>query len=554
MQRKIIIGTRGSKLALIQTEIIVKQLHEYYPDILFETKIIKTTGDKNMKPVPLDTIGKNWFTKEIDTELLSENIDFAVHSLKDISVDLPKGLQIAAIAKRVDARDVFISNNKIKFKNIKKGAVIGTDSLRRKIQLLKLRPDLRVKSIRGNVLTRLEKLKNGEYDGIILAAAGIIRLGLSDRISNYFTITQITPSPGQGALAIICKEKNNDLLAILSKVNHLPTLTAVTAERIFAKKLGGGCKTPLGAYAREKNNKLVLYGFLATAEGDNFTTNSQQGEISKPVQLGIALAETFTEYPPVIAQNQNFVVITRPENISTTLQKKIEALGLLTYFFPSISIAKSNLTKKEKKYFPELDSFDWIVFTSQNGVRLFFATLTQLHIPIDKIQNIKIAAVGKKTAEAVQKSNLPVSFIPTRYTTDALADELSPVMGKKIFMARANLATPVLTKKLQERGATVINIPIYKTSYIENDTSELAMLIKNNNIFCITFTSPSSVNGFFKSIKKSSIRKFILSIPVLSIGPVTTNTLKKCGFTSIYTADTFTFEGMIRKLEKMVLL
>ena len=260
MNKRIIIGTRGSQLALIQTEIIKKQLLLVQPNVEVEIKIITTTGDKNMSPVPLDNVGKDWFTKEIDKALLNGVIDMAVHSLKDLPEVLPDGLIIAAIPKREDAREAFISKNNVPFDKLEKGAIIGTDSTRRRVQILYKRPDLMVRSIRGNVNTRLKKLTQSEYDGIFLAVAGLKRLGLEEKITQYFSESDMLPSPGQGALAVVVRKEEHALIDLLQKLNDEQTLAAVKAERSFSKVFGGGCKMPVGAYAQcyNKDRKSVV--------------------------------------------------------------------------------------------------------------------------------------------------------------------------------------------------------------------------------------------------------------------------------------------------------
>lgn len=287
---KIIIGTRGSQLSLNQTKIIQDQLQEIVPNTTIETKIITTKGDKNMSPVPVDSVGKGWFTKEIDKELLQENIDIAVHSLKDLPEVLSPGLIIAAIPIREDAREALVSQKNLKLEELKKGAVIGTDSNRRATQILHKRSDLIVRSVRGNVNRRLEKLDNKEYDALCLAVAGLKRLGLANRIAQYFSITEFIPSPGQGALAVVIKKNNPNLYQLLQKINHLPTIRAVKAERSFSKTLGGGCKTPVGAYAESTGNKLTLYGVVGSLDAKHLETDTITGSITQPITLGKQLA------------------------------------------------------------------------------------------------------------------------------------------------------------------------------------------------------------------------------------------------------------------------
>lgn len=288
--KKITIGTRGSKLALIQTDIITQKLQILFPDIPVEVQAITTKGDKNMSPVPLDSVGKGWFTKEIDKALLEGTIDIAVHSLKDLPEVLPEGLIIAAIPEREDAREALVSRENVDFAHLKKGAVIGTDSTRRKAQILHKRPDLVVESVRGNVNTRLDKLDAGQYDALFLAVAGLKRLGLEERIKEYFAVDDVIPSPGQGALAVVIKESNTPLLSLVSELNHADTLTAISAERAFSQAVGGGCKLPVGVYAACEGKSIILHGVIGSLDGKHLAKESITGAVTLSEALAQALA------------------------------------------------------------------------------------------------------------------------------------------------------------------------------------------------------------------------------------------------------------------------
>ena len=290
-QSTIIIGTRGSQLALIQTNIVKDLLQPLLPKTAIEIAVIKTAGDKNMKPIPLDTIGKGWFTKEIDRQLLDGTIDIAVHSLKDLLDTITPGLKITAIPPREDAREALISRNGLSLQKLTKGSVIGTDSLRRKIQILALRPNLVVKSVRGNVNKRLEKLDAKEYDGLFLAVAGLKRLGLSDRITEYFDPQAFIPSPGQGALAVVSKASNTTLNAKLSQLNDMQSVQAVLAERFFSAATSGGCSMPVGAYAYSDGNALTLYGMIGSEDGKHIVKDFAKGTITAPKDLAYELAQ-----------------------------------------------------------------------------------------------------------------------------------------------------------------------------------------------------------------------------------------------------------------------
>lgn len=293
-----IIGTRGSKLSLIQTDTIKKLLLAQNSTLQIEVKVIKTKGDKNMSPIPLDSIGKGWFTKELDKELLQGAIDLAVHSLKDLPETLLEGLIISAIPEREDAREALVTTSGLTLSKLPKGAIIGTDSTRRIAQILHKRDDLVVQSVRGNVNRRIEKLDNGEYDGLLLAVAGLKRLGLQKRITEYFEPTEFVPSPGQGALAVMTRKSDTSLNTLLKMINHKQTIAIVCAERAFSAAIGGGCKMPVGAYATCNDNTITLYGMVGSLDGRHLEKNKAIGEITKPIALGRILAKELLKNAP----------------------------------------------------------------------------------------------------------------------------------------------------------------------------------------------------------------------------------------------------------------
>ncbi len=286
----ITIGTRGSALALKQTEIVKDSLLELEPNLDVQVKIIKTEGDKNLSPIPLDVVGKGWFTKDIEKALLEGQIDLAVHSLKDLPEELPDGLTITAVTKREDARDVLVSKYNLTLEKLPKGAIIGTDSARRRLQLLRMRADLRVESIRGNVNTRLKKLQTENYDGLLLAAAGLKRLSLQGVITQYFDPTIIIPAPGQGALAVETRLNDHKINDLLKGINDVLTQIATHAERAFAAAIGGGCKLPVGAYAVCKGDICTLHGMIASLDGSRYIQDVVEGSCDEVLNLGRLLA------------------------------------------------------------------------------------------------------------------------------------------------------------------------------------------------------------------------------------------------------------------------
>lgn len=289
--KKITIGTRGSELALWQTNYVRTLLIKKFPELEIEIKIIKTKGDKILD-VPLAKIGdKGLFTKELENELLNKSIDLAVHSLKDLETKIQDDLIIAAITKRHRINDVLISRKKGEtLKSLNPHAKIGTGSLRRKAQLLHLNPNFQIFDLRGNVPTRIQKFLDSDWDAIILARAGVERLGLQKYISSIIPVNVILPAVGQGALGIECRKDDVELIEILRKINHKPTEIETKAEREFLKILGGGCQVPIACYAKLKNDQLSIEGKILSLNGEICFYKKLTGSSKNPEKLGETLA------------------------------------------------------------------------------------------------------------------------------------------------------------------------------------------------------------------------------------------------------------------------
>jgi hydroxymethylbilane synthase len=262
-----VIGSRGSALALAQTGWVRDQIARFFPDTQITIKVIKTSADKNPTASIRSASSVGVFVKELEQALLAEEIDIAVHSMKDVPTAIAPGLQIAAVPEREDARDAFISGKADNLLDLPPGSLVGTGSIRRQAQLLALRPDLKVLDIRGNVDTRLKKLQDEAYDAIILACAGLNRLGLQSRISSRLEFVQMLPAPGQGALAIETRNDDNRAIQIVSRLNHKSTAAAISAERYFLQLMGGGCNVPVAIYARFDGDLMQIDGLVASPDG-----------------------------------------------------------------------------------------------------------------------------------------------------------------------------------------------------------------------------------------------------------------------------------------------
>ena len=289
--RKIIIGTRGSRLALIQAQMVEAAILKAFPDCSFELKTIKTTGDI-ITDIPLEKIGdKGVFIKELENALLAGEIDLAVHSMKDMPTALPPGLMIGAIMARELPWDVLITAGKGKtLAAMAPGALIGSSSLRRRAQLLHHYPHLDIQSVRGNLDTRYKKLEKGDYDGIILAYAGVVRMGWSNRISEVISGEICLPAVGQGAIGVETREGDSELNAMIAELNCSETSAAVKAERSFLKELEGGCQVPIGALAEIGDGELLLKGMVASLDGKLIFRGEEKGLPQNAETIGRALA------------------------------------------------------------------------------------------------------------------------------------------------------------------------------------------------------------------------------------------------------------------------
>jgi hydroxymethylbilane synthase len=294
LNQKITIGTRGSQLALWQTNWVKAEIEKRHPGIEVEVQVISTKGDRvlDVSLPKLGEQGKGLFTKELEDAIFEHRVDLAVHSLKDLPTELPAGLHIGAICEREDVRDALVARNPItSFNDLPERALIGTSSLRRQAQLLAARRDLVIEPVRGNVDTRLRKLDEGQYDAIVLAAAGLHRLGHAIRITEHLNEDFMLPAVGQGALAIETREDDAETAEIIHELSHEATRLACTAERAFLKGLGGGCLVPIAAHATIESDVMILNGLVASPDGLESVRGKQSGSPHDAELIGRQLAD-----------------------------------------------------------------------------------------------------------------------------------------------------------------------------------------------------------------------------------------------------------------------
>ena len=288
MRTRIVVGSRGSRLALIQTGSVMAKIGEVNPCIQMSLQKIITAGDRDHH-TQLDRMGVAIFVKELEEALLDGRIDIAVHSLKDVPTEIPRGLGLLAVTERLDPRDALVAKSSLD--ELAPGSRIGTGSLRRSVQLTRLRPDLEVCSIRGNIDTRLKKVVSGEVDGIIVAVAALLRLGWEDKIAGYLPVEHFLPAVGQGTLVVESRLDDKEVIDLILPINHLPTWQSVMAERAFLRALGGGCRAPIAALGTVNSSTLKLEGLVASISNKDILHSYVEGSTNFPEEVGVRLAQ-----------------------------------------------------------------------------------------------------------------------------------------------------------------------------------------------------------------------------------------------------------------------
>jgi hydroxymethylbilane synthase len=540
--RTIIVGTRGSALAQWQTNFVIRALKQLAPDLSIETRIIKTEGDKDQVRPLAEIGGLGVFTKALEDALLAHEIDIAVHSLKDLPTELVPGLTIAAVPEREDPRDCVVSRHKAGLIALPQGARVGTASARRTAQVLALRPDLNIVPLRGNVDTRLRKAASIEYDAIVLAAAGITRLGRAGEITEYLPLEQVMPDPGQGALAVEIRGDDAELAELVGQLDHAPTRAAVTAERAFLRALGGGCRMPIGAFGRVHDDEMDLQGLVASIDGKQIVRGQVTGRAADAEMLGTRLAVQLLidgagKILGLAPLSGKRILVTRAREQAEALSDKIRMLGGDPVELPAIDLAPLTDYAELDAALSQTGNYDWVVFTSANGVRAVAERLAARGLDASYLASAKLAAIGPATARALQALGLAVEFIPTKYLGEQVAAELPVEPGSRALLLRADLASDVLARGLTERGVQVKDIDAYRT--ILPETKDVDW----KRIDAVTFTSSSTVNNMMNMLgdRKADLAR----ADIFCIGPVTAQTAREAGLNVAAVATEHTVDGLL---------
>ncbi len=544
------IGTRTSKLALWQTEHIKSRLETTWPGLECRIEPFVTRGDKTLdKPLP-QIGGKGLFTAELEAALRDGRIDIAVHSLKDLPIEDADGLTLGAITGRADARDALIAREGWTLDALPEGAVVGTSSVRRQAQLRAIRPDLVIKPIRGNVDTRIRKVQAGEYDAAILAAAGVTRLGLTQMVTEYLDMDVMLSAPGQGALAVQCRAGDEIVLTILAAIEDGDARAAVTAERAFLNGLGGGCSAPVAAFATVSEAGIELEALAAWPDGrETFRVTGQGkeawalgGELAQKVIAAgggdiIASLEAEDGARPLAGKR---IVVTRAQAQAAELSRKLADLGAIPIEIPMIRIEPVADERPLEQAILRLESYDWVIFTSVNAVKIFWR---QLQLPITNYQLPKIAAVGPATARALLERGVQPEFTPDEFVSEAVAGGMGDLTGQRILLPRAAIAGKTLPELLTAQGAQVDDVPIYRTLPAGLDEAGRAALAQGVDL--ITFTSGSTARNWATAVREAGIE---LDAPIACIGPITAAAAKKAGLTATITPDEYTIDGLVQAI------
>ncbi len=539
---KLRIGSRGSQLALWQARRIAARLTEL--GVETEIEIIRTTGDR-ITGVPLARVGsKGLFTKEIEEALLARRIDLAVHSLKDLPVELPAGLALAAVPERESPFDAVVGK---RLDELAPGARVGTSSLRRAAQLRRLRPDVRIEDIRGNLDTRLRKLDEGGYDAILLASAGLRRLGWAARIAEILEPERMCPAVGQGALAVETRPAPDPAFEICARLDDPAARTAVEAERALLAALGGGCQVPLGAYAELLEDRLVLRAVAADPDSGETFSCVESGPPEQPQELGRRAARKLLESGArriVAAVNSQAlplagqtVVVTRARKQAGALSSRLRALGAEVIELPLIEFQPLEFKA------PDWTAYDWAVFTSANGVEFFFERVEPRPGP-------RICAIGPATAAALRERGLAPDLIPQEYVAESVVDALraAGAAGKRILLARAEEARDVIPEELAKMGAAVDVLAVYRTAAPEGIEQKAQEVFKTIRLDWVTLTSSSTVRHLLRAVPK----ELLAGVRLASIGPVTSQTARAAGLEIAVEAAEYTVEGLARAIADLV--
>ncbi len=546
--RKLVFGSRRSKLALWQTRHVVENLVRAFPGLTCEIVEINTAGDRNIdQPLP-EIGGKGLFTAELDQAIRRRQINIAIHSLKDLPTESEPGISIAPVLRREDPRDVLISRSGHSFDELAPGSVVGTSSPRRSSQLLALRGDLEVRSIRGNVPTRIAKVEKGDYDAVVLAAAGVIRVGLENQIVQWFASDIVMPAPGQGCIAATFRSDDETIKSMLESITDHETSWCVAAERYLLSFLGGGCSAPIAAFANVTDSKQIsLSGRISMLDGSKSVTKSKTGGDPESAARELAAAMLADGGAQILESIRRplagkRIVVTRAAEQSGLMFGRLRELGAEPLEMPLIKFSRLATSENSQEILNQLSQFDWIIFTSVNAIRIFFDLLSDP----TQLDGVKIACVGRKSAEVMAACCRPADFVPERYTSDTLAAQIELTAGERVLLPGPRVTRPRFLESLRAQNATVTQWALYETIPVEIGADRIAEL--RAGIDAVTFASPSVVDSFCRQL--IDYREILQSSVVACIGTTTSRRARELGVRVDIVPEEFTIPSLVESLAR----
>ena len=535
------LATRGSRLAMIQAQLAADALARRFPEHEFVLTPMTTHADRDQSMRLSEASREGVFVKELEHALLEGRADLAVHSAKDLPTVPAPPLTIAAFLPRADARDALIARQPATLSSLPPGSRIGTGSPRRVAQIAAVRPDLPAVDIRGNVDTRLRRLQEGAVDALILAAAGLERLGRLGEAHQLLHFDVMLPAPGQGALALQALE-GSEAARLAAQVDDRATSRAVNAERALLRTLGGGCLSAIGAYAQVDDRQLVLDAVVLAEDGRRVLRAQARGaddaqvveEVRRRLEEQGAgrLLRAPTSAGPLSGLR---VMVTRADEQSAALASALEAQGAAALVCPVIVIEPIEVDPERLR----LEQYDWLVLTSANGVdRLVeLGSLAEDGLPA----HIKVAAIGPQTAARLSEHGVRSALVPEHYVAEDLAEALAQVIepGARVILARAAGAREVLAQRLRDHGARVDVVETYRAVAPAGLRQRLAERLPG--IDMVTFTSSSTVRHFVDALEGA----LSSSVLVACIGPITAQTASDLGLRVDIIAQEYTTRGLV---------
>ncbi|MCC5876195.1 MAG: hydroxymethylbilane synthase [Candidatus Sumerlaeia bacterium] len=559
------VGTRGSRLALVQARGIVDSLRGAHPGLEVELVVVQTTGDRILD-APLAKIGgKGVFTKEIESALLDRRIDIAVHSLKDVPTLQPPGLDLAAVTIRESPFDVLLAARPMPWGGFPGGTRIGTSSLRRGAMVRAAAPNATVLDLRGNVPTRIDKMMRGEYDAIILAEAGVARLGLDAPYRQVLSPPDLLPAPGQGALGLQIRDDDTRTRELLQVLHDEESAACCTAERALLHALGGGCQMPLGAHGTidRETGKLKLLGRILSPDGGRVLDGKITGDASDPGAVGSKLASLFLErgareilaqlhlpsdgFEQAVARSAALdtlplggrrVIITRDEDSDGPLSCALRDLGAHPVCLPCVEHRPPADAAPFQSAMKRLDIYTWVVLTSRRAVRAFVEATRE-----SAASTPRVACVGRSTRDAATAAGLKVDLVPGREDAEGLLGELLPRLtpSDRILYPRSSRAGSTLADGLRDAGITLDDPVAYET-HPAAPADLLRAFLHQGPPHAITFASPSAVAGFVEAAR--AIDWNVETAPCFAIGNTTARAMKEHGIPVARIAREHTFPSL----------